>query len=403
MIAISLGLALILFSVGMQIDTHQTMIDLGVRMGSGHVAIQAEGYQQHRSLDYLLSGSRRLLAQLRQLSGVRRAIPRLEAAGLVRAGESSAAIAVVGVDPSEEQAVAGLARKSYRRRGRYLSADVRGNRPADIYIGSGLAQTLQVGVGDRVVLTVSPLDDRANSSAAFVVCGIFRTGVTELDSFLVQLPLSAAQQLLSVGDGLTQIAVLLEDGDSARATAARWQARFAAQHGTAMRREILPWQVTHAELYDGLKLDKNFNYLIAGIIFLIIAIGIFNTIQMSVVERTRQFGVMMALGTAPRRMFALVVAEATLIAIVGAIVGLAIGLALHGLMVRYGIDIETMSGGVDSYEFGGVALTGTLHSRLPVPIVALWAAIIVAITLLSGIYPALRATRLRPVSAMRHS
>jgi len=396
--AISLSLALVLFFVGMSTDSHQRLIDSGIRLGSGHVLVHGKGFFEEQTLDHLVSDPQRLAADLRANAAVRYVVPRLSAEALISAGEHSAAVALVGVDPQLELEVSDFPSKKVA--GHYLRALAKMPQEgllADVYIGVKLAKKLEVGLGDRVVLTVAPRGGSKTAAAAFRVRGLFRTGGSEFDSFFAQIPLTAAQKLLAVGKGVTQLALHLRNAQLSRAVAAELARSFAAAGRTDL--EVLPWQVVLRELYDGLVLDKGSMYVLLGIIFIIVTIGIFNTMLMSVVERTREFGVMMAIGTSRGRLFSIVLAEAVVLAAVASAVGVAIGYGLHSWLAASGIDMTKLTGGA---EIGGVAMTGMIYSRLSGQAIATWTLVVFMEVFLAALYPAYRATRLKPVEAMRH-
>jgi len=136
------------------------------------------------------------------------------------------------------------------------------------------------------------------------------------------------------------------------------------------------------------------------VIFVIMAMGILNTVLMSVVERTREFGVMMALGTRGGQICAVVLLESLVLGLLAGAVGLGLGLGLHLIVAHHGFDIGALAG---DYELAGIVLEGRIFSRLAAVKVVLWTAIVVSLTLISAVYPALRAARLKPVEAMRHA
>jgi lipoprotein-releasing system permease protein len=398
-LAVSLSLAMMLVFVGLADDSHARMAEMGIRLGAGHVLVQPKGYQDDPSLDQLVDDPAAVVAEVKKLDGVQEATARISSSGLIQAGELSAAVVLNGVMPLTEPAVSTIAAPASRVTGDYLrrrqEMDFE-NDPADIYLGDQLASHLEVAVGDRVVVTVSPRSGTEPSSAAFRVRGTFRTGVGELDKSFAQIPLTEAQALLDVGGGVTQVAVMLDDLDGTDAATRS----LAASLGSDEALEVISWKVALRELYEAIVLDDQSLYLMMAIIFIIVAIGIFNTVLMSVAERTREMGVMMAIGTSKGRLFRIVMAEACVLAVVSAALGLILGAAGHYYLATRGIDIAAMAGG--EYEFAGIAFSGKVYSRLTAPLALRWALIVMGLVLGSAIYPAWRATRLEPVEAMRH-
>ncbi len=398
-LAVSLSLAMMIVFVGLGDDSHARMAEMGIRLGSGHVLLQPQGYGDEASLDVLLEDPAALLAEVKKLPEVREATARLSASGLIQAGELSSAVLLTGVMPLIEPAMSSIASAESRVQGDYLRRreDMDFNKsPADIYLGDQLAGHLEVTVGDRVVLTVSPRNSSEPSSAAFRVRGTFRSGVTELDKSYAQIPLAEAQALLHAGDGVTQVAVMLEDLEHTDAATRA----LAASLGSDEALEVISWKVALRELWEAIVLDEQSMYLMMTIIFIIVAIGIFNTVLMSVAERTREMGVMMAVGTSKWRLFSIVMAEAAVLALVSAALGATIGLLGHHYIATEGIDIAALAG--DNYQFAGINFTGKVYSRLTTAVVVKWTSVVIALVLVSAIYPAVRATRLKPVEAMRH-
>jgi len=265
-----------------------------------------------------------------------------------------------------------------------------------ISVGETLAKTLALRLDDRVVLTMSPRGSSRPTSAAFRVRGIFHTGISELDGFYVEIPLSEGQRLLGLGKAVTQVAVLIDQLDDADRVAASLRAKLADNPDV----QVLTWKQGLRQLYEAILLDDLGMYLMMAIIFVIVAIGIFNTVLMSVVERTRELGVMMAIGTSAKRLFATVLVEALVLAVVSAVVGLALGLGIHLWVSSHGIDMAALYG--EDVEMAGIILKGKIYSKLSAYVVTKWTVIVIGIVLVSAIYPAWRASRLKPVEAMRH-
>lgn len=397
--AISLSLALMLVSFGTMNDSHARFIEQGIRMGAGHVVVQGRGYQRRQTLDHLVHRPQEVLRQARRLKHVDLAVPRVRASGLIAAADQSAPVLLAGVVPRLERRASLLSDQRSRVAGHYLRGPAQmpyRNMPADVFIGKQLAKTLGVELGDRVVVTVSPHGGDRPRAAAFRVRGVFRTGVSELDGFYAEVPLASAQSLLALGQQVTQVALLLDDEEhTAEVTAAL--RRGLAHSGL----EILPWQVVLEELNDALAFDTGGAYVFVAIILLIVGLGIFNTMLMSVIERTRELGVMMALGTSGWRLFNFVLVESMILALVAAAIGVGLGLGLHSWVAATGIDISALTGG-QSYELAGIAMEGRIYSELSVAEVLRWIGVVIGIVLLSAVYPAWRATRLSPVDAMRH-
>ena len=170
-LAVSLSLAMMIVFVGLADDSHARMAEMGIRLGAGHVVVQPAGYQEDPSLDHLVEAPDEVIDEVKKQPGVVEATARLSASGLIQAGELSAAVVVNGVMPLVEPTLSTIASPDSRVSGDYLrrrqDMDFE-NMPADIYLGKALADHLEVAVGDRVVVTVSPRHGSQPASAAFL-------------------------------------------------------------------------------------------------------------------------------------------------------------------------------------------------------------------------------------------
>jgi len=395
--AVSLGLAMMLVFVGVADDGHARMAELGIRMGSGHVIVESKGFRDAQTLDHVVHDADAIARRLDALPETREVAVRLRTSGLLSAGDHSAPVLVSGVDPAREVGASDLAGERLRVGGEYLRArkDMPfANQPADIYLGKALADQLGVGLDDRVVLTVAPPGGVEPASAAFRVRGMFRTGVADMDGGWVEVPIEEARALVKLPGAATEIACLSDIAHTSSLLAA-------VQREIAGQSELsaVPWQVALRELYEALVLDDAGLYLMMVIVFIVVAIGIFNTVLMSVTERTRELGVMMALGTSGARLFSLILAEAVVLALVSLVVGLGVGLGLHAWIAQHGIDMTRWVGEI---EFAGIAWSGRIYSTLSLWVVTKWTLVVGGVVIVSALYPAYRVTRLEPVEAMHH-
>ncbi len=209
-----------------------------------------------------------------------------------------------------------------------------------------------------------------------------------------EIPIEDARKLVELPRAATEIALLSDLAHTAPLTDAT-RAALASEPGLV----VLPWQQALRELYEALVVDDAGLYLMMAIVFLVVAIGIFNTVLMSVTERTREFGVMLSLGTSSRRLFVQILGEAGVLAVASAVVGLAVGLSLHLLIASHGIDLTALAGEV---QVAGIAWSGRVYSALTVATVVRWTLVVMSVVIVSSLYPALRVVRLEPVEAMHH-
>jgi ABC-type lipoprotein release transport system permease subunit len=262
-------------------------------------------------------------------------------------------------------------------------------------IGSELAKSLAVHVGDRIALNVKPRRSTEMRLGAFEVCGVFTTGVRDVDTFWVEITLDDAQHLTDAGPGVTMVALLLANADASGSIATRLAGDL---HRTDL--EVLPWQQAAPELYAAIAVDEGGMYVFMVIFFVVVAVGILNALLMSVLERTREFGVLLAVGAEPRQIIKLVLYEAIALGVLSVGIGLALGLAGNHYLATHGLDYKELFG--DSLQAGGILLPDKFYSALATSKVIWSSGIVLALVVLGAAYPAFHASRFQPTKAMNH-
>jgi putative ABC transport system permease protein len=395
-LALGLGLALLLISLGLLDGGHEQTIADGVRFGPGHVVVQAKGYQDSNSDELLLSAQvvsdvKGFLQTGNIKTVVRGVSPRLLATGLLSTSASSAGVRVVGVIPKDDRAVSLIPQRMVE--GTWLTSD---DKSSGVVIGDELARKLELKIGSKAVLMTQALrpsgskavsgDGDEMQSALLRVTGIFRTGLQAIDANMIYLPLSAAQALLGVTDGrVTQVALLLaQEGDSpAVATALRKQLAGAPV-------EVLTWRESLPMLAQILGLDHAFNYIMNGVILAMVGLGILNTILMRVLERRYEFGISKALGLMPRQLAVMVVGESLALTAISLALGLALGLSVQHYFATAGLDLRWV------FKEGlppALVFDPILYSRLSVDRIVWSVSIVFAMATIISFYPAFKAAR----------
>jgi ABC-type lipoprotein release transport system permease subunit len=226
------------------------------------------------------------------------------------------------------------------------------------------------------------------------VKGIFRTGMDEVDAHVVTMPLADFQTLLGREGALSEHAVFLERAGDATEVRDLLAARLEREPVS-----VLTWREAMPQLDQFIAIDDASNYIFNAILLVMVALGVLNTILMAVLERRREFGLLVALGMSPVRIGCMVVAEALLLTALGAGLGLASGWAAHRYFAVYGLDIAAMSS--QTFSVAGVPVDSVVYSylypgRIP------WSLVFVAaLGLAAALYPAVRAARTPPTEATR--
>jgi putative ABC transport system permease protein len=393
-LALGLGLALLLISLGLLDGGHEQTIADGVRFGPGHVVVQAKGYQDSSSDELLLPAQVVTDVEGFLKTGsikhvVRGVSPRLLATGLLSTSASSAGVRIVGVIPENERAVSLVPQRMIE--GTFLTSD---DKLSGVVIGDELARKLELKIGSKAVLMTQTLTQAGAKTGAgdemqsnlLRVSGIFRTGLQAIDANMIYLPLSTAQALLGVTDGrVTQVTLLLvREGDSPLvAMALRKQLQ-----GSPV--EVLTWRESLPMLAQILGLDHAFNYIMNGVILAMVGLGILNTILMRVLERRYEFGVSKALGLKPRQLAIMVVGESLALTAISLALGLALGLSVQHYFATAGLDLRWV------FKTGlppALVFDPILYSRLSVDRIVWSVSIVFAMATIISFYPAFKAAQ----------
>jgi ABC-type lipoprotein release transport system permease subunit len=379
-LAVAMGLAMLLLLAAAVQGEFGGALASTIRLQSGHLQVRAKTYDENKtSLKYedLLADPDALAAQIASLPQVKVATPRLFASGIVAVANESAGVRVVGIDPPS------TANDPFRDglvSGQFLAADDR----EGLLLGQTLADKLKLKAGDPVNLSVNTSNGDV-AQQAFTVRGIYSTNTGAFDGVTVFLPLAKAQTITQAEKHASTIFVLLHDGAQTAAVAA------ALQTGNY---QVLTYTQMNEVLIQTEDLSSGYLVLLYLIVLGITATVIVNTLIMAVMERTREIGILSAIGMRSRRIMAMFLAESSLLAVGGILMGLALGGLIIAYFTRYGFFIGNI--GVTGMLLGSTIYTQlTLQDTVNLTIAAF------VITLLAGLYPAVLASRMEPVTALR--
>lgn len=356
--------------------------------GMGHVEIYAAGYRQRPQAARAFREPEQVMKALPLPQGSQAGY-RVLARALASSAHGSVGVEVHGVDWAGEAHLA-----------EYLGDLRAGAAPAaddarGILVGEKLAQRLKVGVGSKLRLMATRTDGEVGADL-FRVRGIFHSISPALSQSRVMVSAAAAQAMLGAEGAGHQIVIQLDDASKADALAAQLGQRLGAEYEVLSYGQLVPAMKAIEKLMD------NALTIAALFVYMLVGLGVLNTALMSVMERTREFGVMMAVGTRPRRLVGLVLAESFWIATVSAAVGLAVGLAVTWYGSGHAIlDFSQKMG--EGMDLGGVAVKSAMRTAFSVPQSFKAAAFVYAMALLVGLYPAWRVTKMRPAEALRRA
>ncbi len=377
--------SLLMLSLGIFSGMLMDILASATEQYHGHVVVSAAGYQDDRDMFLNFADDPALLDRIEGSPGVVGASPRLRAFGLLSRGTSTYPAEVLGIEPGREQQVTRLGDKLVA--GRYLSAA--GDRQA--VLGRGLAEKLGAGPGDEVVFVTQAADGSIGNDL-LTVSGIFETGDSGHDNALIMADLAWLQEVMVLSGSLHEVAVRVTDPRRAGEVANQLAARL--PEGI----EVLDWGKLLPEMREVIASYDVSRMILVVILYAATGLGILNTFFMSVLERTREFGILMAMGLKPWRLRVMVLLETLVMGLISLAAGITLGLLMTWYMQAVGIDL---SGYLTPVTYAG----GTILPRLSAIFEAknIWvpALILLATCLLAGYLPARRAARLQPVAAIR--
>ncbi len=386
--AIALSIMLVQAFHNLSVGVYAQMIDDGVRAGSGHLAVYRNGYLDGRE-ETVSFAPENLTERLRAVPGVKAALPRLYLPALAQSSHDSRGILLVGVEPAAEHAVNPFLKE--------LPEDgmPRDSGGRDAVIGKRLLDNLRLDLGRKLVVTAQHRDGTLHSEL-LRVRGVVATGIADVDGSLLMVGIERAALLAGMSGEIHELAIVLDKADDER----RVLPALTALAGSRPELAVVSWEEAMPNLANAIKLDYASQKFIFVIILLIVTIGVVNTLLMSVMERLREFGVVLALGSSPNHLRGLVLLEALLLGLVAAAVGCVLGALLTWYLVEVGIDLQAFI--PETLEFGGVVFDPVLRAAWDLTWMARIALYVIGLTLLAALYPAIKAGRITPVEAMRH-
>ena len=382
--ALALGIAALTFLSAMNDGWMQQIRTNFALTLTGHIQIHAAGFEQARKLKMRIAHPDAVLKRIAGAPGLQASVLRLRVSGLASAAGANAGALVYGVQPDAERRFSRMA--GFVTRGRWLRDD----DDRAIVLGDGLADRLQVGLGDKVVL-MAALENGDIASEVFRVRGLLHSGVLDIDDLAAVAPLSRVQAWLDVGEGVTDIVVRASDFSAVDALAGALGARLA---GRSL--EVLRWSDIDPMAEQWSQFADAYSWIVLAVVMLVVLVEVLNTMLMSMHERTREFGLMAALGVNSRRIFVMVVWETVILVLLGSLIGFAVGGWTVWHYGRVGIDLSRFA-----VAFSFMYMSPVVHPMLA------WVSllrILLAATLgavAAGLFPAWKASRLDPATAMR--
>ncbi|MFC1823221.1 ABC transporter permease [Thermodesulfobacteriota bacterium] len=385
--AVAFACMILVFMLSFQFGTYETMINSSLKIRTGHLQVQADTYQDKRDMRLVIPSPSKVGKILKNTSGIAAYTFRASAFSLISSEKRTYGALVVGIDPGREAGVSTLPKLI--REGSYLTEKDRD----EALIGRLLAKNLQVKLGDELIL-LGQGRDGSIAAASVKIKGIYSSGIDEFDRSSIQIPMKNFQDVYSMRGAVHEIVVIANHlGDVSGIKTAL--GKSVAELNSKKLLVTLDWQELMPGLIQGIKID-----LIGGIIFyflliIVVAFSILNTFLMAFLERTREFGVLRAIGITPGRMTRLLLLESLSMTALGIITGIVFGGLITLYFQAHGIE---MGGSSELLKQFGIS--GKMYPKLSLLSALAGPAAVLTITFLTALYPAIKIRRLKPVEAM---
>lgn len=385
-VAIILGLILLIFMDALIKGSDQAIFGNAVRLYGGNIQIHASGFRDKAGRLPLipLNDTQTVVDTISLEAEVVAATKRINTGGLVSSGAGTFPVIITAIEPEKEAPISLIAENMGH--GRFLSGEDRDG----VIIGRGLADLLEVEVGDRVLVVGRRLNQSMRQHPMNVI-GIYDLGLDEAERGTVFINLSLAQTLYNLRDQETEIAISLAEVGQEDQLVENLQQQLPGY-------EVDTWSTLRPEIQQTLQTKSIATSILGLIVVLIASIGILNLMLMAVFERTREMGVLAAMGMKGRQIMALFLLEGSFIGLFGAIIGGILGWLLVEAVGQVGIDMGY------AQNMGDItALMGSrLYPYLPIGDVIGYGILVIIISALASLYPAWQASRKEPAEALHH-
>jgi putative ABC transport system permease protein len=379
--AIVIGMVLMMLTDSYIVGLLQQMTSDQIGSHVSHIDIHKAGFNDNKTVQNSIQSPDSVEAILKGNSRVLAYSKRVVTYGLISSASNSAGVSIIGVEPSVERVITKI--HSWIVTGQYLSGKDR-----EVVIGKALAERLGVVAGDKIVLMASAWNGEVGSDV-FRIAGMYESSGNEFDKVFIYIPLHNAQRMLALENRVSEFAVQVKNIEDVP------QIHESLLRALGPSYEVL----TYKDMLPALMALLEVSGQAIGIYYFIIGMatifGIINTLLMSVFERIREFGILMAMGMKNAIVFRMVMLEALVLGVVGTCAGLIVGLACYYPLWKYGLDLSSFSEGLK-----WVGVRAVVHPLLsPYGLIRILVTIPL-ISVLAAVYPAIKAIRLVPVRAI---
>jgi ABC-type lipoprotein release transport system permease subunit len=381
--AIGIGLASLIFVDALMIGMKENMIDSATESFTGEAQIHRQNYQESRDVEMTVKNADSVMSALSRDPVVAAFAPRTYAFAMITSPSNVNSIQLVGIDADREPALSLI--DETMQKGEYLGEQ----SERQLIIGSELADILKLSLNDRAVITVAQASGGDMTQEMFRVTGIYHFNIPEMDKGMAFVPLKKAQEMLNLNNQIHEIAINFTNSEIAQQSKHPFWQRY-----NRMGNRASSWTELMPQLEAALGLTDFSTLIIAFILFGVVALGIINTLFMSIHERIFEFGVLRAVGTRPGAVGLLIFFEAGCLAFISILWGCLLGYVLTWIVSQTGIDYTGI-------EFAGVTFRRLLYPVLQIHQFMTYPFWVFVFTLVIGLYPARYAAKMSPAEALQ--
>jgi ABC-type lipoprotein release transport system permease subunit len=382
--AVTFGLAALIFLRGFVFGAQAQMVENITTSLTSDAQIVPKSLENIYNTNGYVEDPEAIRAILRAEPRVEAFAERVVAGGIVSSATNSIATFVVGFDPDMETAIG--SRRAVEKGRLMTTEDSHGAA-----IGDTMREILGVDIGDKIVVTAQDYYG-ALAGEAFTLIGTFSTGNDQIDNGTVMVLNASAQRMLSLDHRISKFAVAVKDDRDVEKVVRDLRGKMPPKQDL----KVLTWQELIPVMAQLINFQNGMIFVVVFIVLTVVAAGILNTLMMSIVERTREFGLMMAMGTKPKQVILLVALESFLITALGAVMGILLGIALTSYVGHIGIDLSRFISTFSNFLIGS-----HVYPKVDWLYLLIFLGVVMASNVVVSLYPAWRASRLDPVEAMR--
>ncbi len=381
-LTITVAFALSSFSIGWADGSYNNIIKLFTEGWLGHIQVHFRDYLEKPSLYKTIKNYTKIGEKIKSIKAIKTWTPRIYSAGLLSFNDKTTGVNIIGIEPQKEDETTNFHKKIIS--GSYFKKGAKN----EVLIGKLLSKILNAKVGDKLVL-VSQAADGSIANDIFILRGIVSTGDDNTDRVSLYMSLNDAQEFLSLGKEIHEITIIVNSIKDVKKVSEKISKTLKNKNLS-----VSPWQEFAKDFWKAMKADKKGMWISLFVIMLIVAVGVLNTVLMSVLERTREYGLLKALGTKPKDIILIVLYETNIIVFLSIIAGSILGLIANYYFSINGIQLS------EPFTYGGMKFSKMVTEinlrSFTIPSITIF----ITANIVS-IFPAIKAARTEPVKSMR--